>query len=349
MFNTDTTVPEWEKSPENHTENQENAELSQRAQAWAEAFPNDSAAENPWLTTNMESNALAEPETLATTETPEMPIAAGEDVDKIDGINPNPSQEEDIPNQLTDTTNVVTGQTQEVWNTGDGGQKSLESAYDAMRGTFSAQDIGNSAQLVNAEIADTLRENSSKSLNSEAELALDNNLNPEEEKVSTQEQSQADLYNLVTSAGVTALNAKAQSETAIESLQQDNQSLEAAAAERSLADAKQTLENIQGDMNTIAQQIDQDPLAIKTASDTIDDAQKMVLDAQESLQTAQDQASERQDYIDENQEAVEDLQNQGVQMEEINQSIDETGGIEKLQTENSPENEDEIPRVSIFG
>ena len=338
MFNTDTTVPEWEKSPENHTENQENAELSQRAQAWAEAFPDDSA-ENPWLTANMEETPNDTP-----AETPfEDPDA------RPMGPTPNPSQEAEAPNQLNNPDNIVAGQMLQVWNGGDGGQ-SLENAYDDLRGSFTAENIKTSADMVEPVVADTIRENKSKDPESETELTIDNNLDPEEQSVTRQQQVQADLYNLTASAGATALGAQASAETAMNSLQHDNESTDADAAQRDLEEAQRALEDIQSELPTITSQLERDPLALKTAENTINDAQNMVAEAQESLQAAQDAANERQDFIEDNQEAIDDLKEQGVQMEEINQAIDETGSIEQLQNENPPEDEeDEAPRPSIFG
>ena len=122
MFNTDTTVPDWEKSPENHTENQENAEISQRAQAWTEAFPNNEA-ENPWLNANMEGQATQPAEAteeLLDEAQPQDDLSTEMLTEQPMGVTPNPSQEEDAPNQLNSTDNIVANQMQEVWNNGNG-------------------------------------------------------------------------------------------------------------------------------------------------------------------------------------------------------------------------------------
>lgn len=359
MFNTDTTVPEWEKSPENHTENQEtqqNAEYARRAQAWSEAFPNEEAAENPWLTANMEetdipqadevNNVAPAEDELALDNPTEMDTQLPMDsIEQPIGVVPNPSQEADMPNQLNSTDNIVANQMQQVWNNGNGGQ-SLDSAYDELRGSFTAENIQASAEAVEPEVADTIRENKAKGPNSETELALDNNLDQETQSVTSQQQVQADLYNLTASAGATALGAQASAEAAMDTLQQTNNTIEADAAKRNLEEAQRTLNDIQSEIPMVTSQLQNDPLAERTAQDTIRDAQKMVDEAQESLQTAQDAAVEREDFIEENQETIENLQDQGVQMSEINQSIDETGGVKELQEEVELEDE---PRLSIFG
>ena len=361
MFNTDTTVPDWEKSPENHTENQENAELTRRAQAWNEAFPNN-GAENPWLTADMEtpkapqttSNEVAPLDDEIPTMTAPEELMSQEDssfenpIDQPMGVEPNPSQESEAPNQLNSTDNIVANQMQQVWNNGNGGQ-TLNSAYDELRGSFTAENIQTSAESIEPEIATTIRENESKGVSSEANLALDNNLNPETPSISSHQQDQADLYNLTASAGAAALGAQASAEVAMNELQQNNDENAAEAAKRDLEDAQRTLEDIQSEIPIITSQLHDDPLAESTAESTVRDAQKMIDNAQESLQAAQDAAIERQEVIEENKEAVENLQEQGVQMEEINQTIDKTGGIEELQENASSEPEDEEPRFSIFG
>ena len=338
MFNTDTTVPEWEKSPENHTENQEtqqNAEYARRAQAWSEAFPNEEAAENPWLTANMEEtdvpqadevNNVAPAEDESALDNPtEMDTQLPMDpIEQPIGVVPNPSQEADMPNQLNSTDNIVANQMQQVWNNGNGGQ-SLDSAYDELRGSFTAENIQASAEAVEPEVADTIRENEAKGTNSETELAIDNNLDQETQSVTSQQQVQADLYNLTASAGATALGAQASAEAAMDTLQQTNNTIEADAAKRNLEEAQRTLNDIQSEIPMVTSQLQNDPLAERTA---------------------QDAAVEREDFIEENQETIENLQNQGVQMSEINQSIDETGGVKELQEEVELEDE---PRLSIFG
>lgn len=368
MFNTDTTVPDWEKSPEKQTENQEiqqNAEYARRAQAWSEAFPNDGEANNPWLSADMEATSNAqtaetedapledEDPTLEDTEefVPQETPTFENPIEQPMGVDPNPSQEAEAPNQLNSTDNIVANQMQQVWNNGNGGQ-TLDSAYDELRGSFTAENIQTSAEMMEPEVADTIRENEGKDASSEANLALDNNLNSETQSISSQQQAQADLYNLTASAGATALGAQATAEAATNQLQQDNDEIAAEAAKRDLEEAQRAIDDIQSEMPMVTSQIHNDPLAESTAENTVRDAQRMVDQAQESLQAAQDAAMERQDIIDEKKDAIEDLQDQGVQMEEINQAIDETGGVEKLQEKtlsDSNEEEDEEPRLSIFG
>ena len=78
----------------------------------------------------------------------------------------------------------------------------------------------------------------------------------------------------------------------------------------------------------------------------------MVAQAQDSLTAAQNAATERQEFIENNQATIDNLQDQGVQMKDINQAIDETGGVQELQNEipqTGEEDEYVEPRVSIFG
>ena len=312
MFNTDTTVPDWEKSPENHTENLENTEDARRAEAWNEAFPDSANTQNPWQNANMEA---------------------------------------ETPNQLNNTDNIVAEQMQQVWNDGNGGT-SLDAAYDDMRGSFSAEDINASAEAIEPEVANTISENEAKNPDSEGELAFTNNLDQEAAPITDQQQAQTDLYSLTTSAGATAMGAQASAEMAEKSLQQNNDMTAANEAMRDLEEAQKALENIQSEVPTVANQLNQNPLAQDTANATIRDAQRMVAQAQDSLTAAQNAATERQEFIENNQATIDNLQDQGVQMKDINQAIDETGGVQELQNEipqTGEEDEYVEPRVSIFG
>lgn len=325
MYNTDSTVPEWEKTPEQtRANNQEiSAADAKRAQAWAETFPNNEV--NPWLNADMQA-------------------AIGEQVAETLS---QPSPDDD--NELANTDNIVTNQLREVWNNGNGGQ-SLEDAYDDLRGSFTAENIKTSADMVETEVSDTIKENSGKSMNSEADLAQDNNGSPDAPSVSDFSQANADLYNLAASAGATALGAQANAETAMAEFAQTNESQSADSVQLDLEEAKQALESIQSDIPAIAGQAEQNSSELKTAESILHNAQQMVYDAQASLEAAQEQAEQRQEFIDEHQEEVQDLQDQGVEMEDINQAITETGDIKDLQEENPPEEDDEPDmRQSIFG
>lgn len=352
MYNTDSTVPEWEKTPEQtRANNQEiSAADAERAQAWAETFPNNEV--NPWLNADMQA-AIGEQvaETLSQPSPDDDNELANTDDDNEldDPDNGNELTSSNANNELTSTDNIVTNQLREVWNNGNGGQ-SLEDAYDDLRGSFTAENIKTSADMVEAEVSDTIKENSGKSMDSEANLAQDNNDSPDTPPVSDFSQANADLYNLAASAGATALGAQANAETAMTEFAQTNESQSADSVQLDLEEAKQALESIQSDIPAIAGQAEQNSSELKTAESILHDAQQMVYDAQASLEAAQEQAEQRQEFIDEHQEEVQDLQDQGVEMEDINQAITETGDIKNLQEENPPEEDDEPDmRQSIFG
>lgn len=361
MYNTDSTVPEWEKTPEQtRANNQEiSAADAKRAQAWAETFPNNEV--NPWLNADMQAaigeqvaETLSQPSPdddneLANTDD-DSELADTDDSNKLDDPdNGNELTSSNANNELTSTDNIVTNQLREVWNNGNGGQ-SLEDAYDDLRGSFTAENIKTSADMVEAEVTDTIKENSGKSMDSEANLAQDNNDSPDAPSVSDFSQANADLYNLAASAGATALGAQANAETAMAEFAQTNESQSADSVQLDLEEAKQALESIQSDIPAIAGQAEQNSSELKTAESILHDAQQMVYDAQASLEAAQEQAEQRQEFIDEHQEEVQDLQDQGVEMEDINQAITETGDIKNLQEENPPEEDDEPDmRQSIFG
>lgn len=343
MYNTDSTVPEWEKTPEQtRANNQEiSAADAERAQAWAETFPNNEV--NPWLNADMQA---AIGEQVAETLSQPSPDDSNELDDPDNG---NELTSSDTNNELTSTDNIVTNQLREVWNNGNGGQ-SLEDAYDDLRGSFTAENIKTSADMVETEVSDTIKENSGKSMDSEANLAQDNNGSPDAPSVSDFSQANADLYNLAASAGATALGAQANAETAMAEFAQTNESQSADSVQLDLEEAKQALESIQSDVPAIAGQAEQNSSELKTAESILHDAQQMVYDAQASLEAAQEQAEQRQEFIDEHQEEVQDLQDQGVEMEDINQAITETGDIKNLQEENPPEEDGESDmRQSIFG
>jgi hypothetical protein len=369
MYNTDPSVPDWEKNPEQiRANNQEiSAADAERAQAWAETFPNNE--ENPWLNADMQAaqgEQVAESQYMPQLEEEMSQTPQGEQLppEMAQFEDPNQPQEPfsqpstDANNELTSTDNIVTNQIREVWNNGDGGQ-SLEDAYDDLRGSFTAENIKTSADMVETEVSDTVRENSGKSMDSEVSLAQDSNANPDTPLVSDTTQANNDLYDLAASAGATALGAQANTEIAMTEFAQANESQTADSAQRDLEEAKQTLESIQSDIPAIAGQAEQNSSELKTAENVLHDAQQMVIDAQESLEAAQKEAEQRQEFIDDHQEEVKNLQDQGVEMEEINQAIDETGNLDSLQEENQPENnllseqpqfEDEFePRQSIFG
>lgn len=343
MYNTDSTVPEWEKTPEQtRANNQEiSAADAERAQAWAETFPNNEV--NPWLNADMQA---AIDEQVAETLSQPSP----DDYNELDDPdNGNELTSSNTNNELVSTDNIVTNQLREVWNNGNGGQ-SLEDAYDDLRGSFTAENIKTSADMVETEVSDTIKENSGKSMDSEANLAQDNNDSPDAPPVSDFSQANADLYNLAASAGATALGAQANAETAMAEFAQTNESQSADSVQLDLEEAKQALESIQSDIPAIAGQAEQNSSELKTAESILHDAQQMVYDAQASLEAAQEQAEQRQEFIDEHQEEVQDLQDQGVEMEDINQAITETGDIKNLQEENPPEEDDEPDmRQSIFG
>lgn len=360
MYNTDSTVPEWEKTPEQtRANNQEiSAADAERAQAWAETFPNNEV--NPWLNADMQA-AIGEQvvETLSQPSPDDDNELANADDDELadtddsneldDPDNGNELTSSNTNNELVSTDNIVTNQLREVWNNGNGGQ-SLEDAYDDLRGSFTAENIKTSADMVETEVSDTIKENSGKSMNSEADLAQDNNGSPDAPSVSDFSQANADLYNLAASAGATALGAQANAETAMAEFAQTNESQSADSVQLDLEEAKQALESIQSDIPAIAGQAEQNSSELKTAESILHDAQQMVYDAQASLEAAQEQAEQRQEFIDEHQEEVQDLQDQGVEMEDINQAITETGDIKNLQEENPPEEDDEPDmRQSIFG
>lgn len=343
MYNTDSTVPEWEKTPEQtRANNQEiSAADAERAQAWAETFPNNEV--NPWLNADMQA---AIGEQVAETLSQPSPDDSNELDDPDNG---NELTSSNTNNELVSTDNIVTNQLREVWNNGNGGQ-SLEDAYDDLRGSFTAENIKTSADVVETEVSDTIKENSGKSMDSEANLAQDNNDSPDAPPVSDFSQANADLYNLAASAGATALGAQANAETAMAEFAQTNESQSADSVQLDLEEAKQALESIQSDIPAIAGQAEQNSSELKTAESILHDAQQMVYDAQASLEAAQEQAEQRQEFIDEHQEEVQDLQDQGVEMEDINQAITETGDIKNLQEENPPEEDDEPDmRQSIFG
>ena len=343
MYNTDSTVPEWEKTPEQtRANNQEiSAADAERAQAWAETFPNNEV--NPWLNADMQA-AIGE----QVAETLSQP-SPDDDNELDDPDNGNELTSSNTNNELVSTDNIVTNQLREVWNNGNGGQ-SLEDAYDDLRGSFTAENIKTSADMVETEVSDTIKENSGKSMDSEANLAQDNNDSPDAPPVSDFSQANADLYNLAASAGATALGAQANAETAMAEFAQTNESQSADSVQLDLEEAKQALESIQSDVPAIAGQAEQNSSELKTAESILHDAQQMVYDAQASLEAAQEQAEQRQEFIDEHQEEVQDLQDQGVEMEDINQAITETGDIKNLQEENPPEEDDEPDmRQSIFG
>lgn len=360
MYNTDSTVPEWEKTPEQtRANNQEiSAADAERAQAWAETFPNNEV--NPWLNADMQAaigEQVAESQYMPQLETqmPQTPQDEQLPPEMAQFEDPNQSQEplsqpsSDANNELTSTDNIVTNQLREVWNNGNGGQ-SLEDAYDDLRGSFTAENIKTSADMVETEVSDTIKENSGKAMDSEANLAQDNNDSPDAPPVSDFSQTNADLYNLAASAGATALGAQANAETAMTEFAQTNESQSADSVQLDLEEAKQALESIQSDIPAIAGQAEQNSSELKTAESILHDAQQMVYDAQASLEAAQEQAEQRQEFIDEHQEEVQDLQDQGVEMEDINQAITETGDIKNLQEENPPEEDDEPDmRQSIFG
>lgn len=360
MYNTDSTVPEWEKTPEQtRANNQEiSAADTERAQAWAETFPNNEV--NPWLNADMQA-AIGEQvaETLSQPSPDDDNELANADDDELadtddsneldDPDNGNELTSSNTNNELVSTDNIVTNQLREVWNNGNGGQ-SLEDAYDDLRGSFTAENIKTSADMVEAEVSDTIKENSGKSMDSEANLAQDNNDSPNAPSASDFSQANADLYNLAASAGATALGAQANAETAMAEFAQTNESQSADSVQLDLEEAKQALESIQSDIPAIAGQAEQNSSELKTAESILHDAQQMVYDAQASLEAAQEQAEQRQEFIDEHQEEVQDLQDQGVEMEDINQAITETGDIKNLQEENPPEEDDEPDmRQSIFG
>lgn len=352
MYNTDSTVPEWEKTPEQtRANNQEiSAADAERAQAWAETFPNNEV--NPWLHADMQA-AIGEQvaETLSQpSPDDDNELADTDDSNELDDPdNGNELTSSNANNELTSTDNIVTNQLREVWNNGNGGQ-SLEDAYDDLRGSFTAENIKTSADMVETEVSDTIKENSGKSMDSEANLAQDNNDSPDTPSVSDFSQANADLYNLAASAGATALGAQANAETAMTEFAQTNESQSADSVQLDLEEAKQALESIQSDIPAIAGQAEQNSSELKTAESILHDAQQMVYDAQASLEAAQEQAEQRQEFIDEHQEEVQDLQDQGVEMEDINQAITETGDIKNLQEENPPEEDDEPDmRQSIFG
>lgn len=343
MYNTDSTVPEWEKTPEQtRANNQEiSAADAERAQAWAETFPNNEV--NPWLNADMQA---AIGEQVAETLSQPSPDDSNELDDPDNG---NELTKSNTNNELVSTDNIVTNQLREVWNNGNGGQ-SLEDAYDDLRGSFTAENIKTSADMVETEVSDTIKENSGKSMDSEANLAQDNNDSPDAPPVSDFSQANADLYNLAASAGATALGAQANAETAMAEFAQTNESQSADSVQLDLEEAKQALESIQSDIPAIAGQAEQNSSELKTAESILHDAQQMIYDAQASLEAAQEQAEQRQEFIDEHQEEVQDLQDQGVEMEDINQAITETGDIKNLQEENPPEEDDEPDmRQSIFG
>ena len=343
MYNTDSTVPEWEKTPEQtRANNQEiSAADAERAQAWAETFPNNEL--NPWLNADMQA---AIGEQVAETLSQPSPDDSNELDDPDNG---NELTSSNTNNELVSTDNIVTNQLREVWNNGNGGQ-SLEDAYDDLRGSFTAENIKTSADVVETEVSDTIKENSGKSMDSEANLAQDNNDSPDAPPVSDFSQANAYLYNLAASAGATALGAQANAETAMAEFAQTNESQSADSVQLDLEEAKQALESIQSDIPAIAGQAEQNSSELKTAESILHDAQQMVYDAQASLEAAQEQAEQRQEFIDEHQEEVQDLQDQGVEMEDINQAITETGDIKNLQEENPPEEDDEPDmRQSIFG
>ena len=343
MYNTDSTVPEWEKTPEQtRANNQEiSAADAERAQAWAETFPNNEV--NPWLNADMQA-AIGE----QVAETLSQP-SPDDDNELDDPDNGNELTSSNTNNELVSTDNIVTNQLREVWNNGNGGQ-SLEDAYDDLRGSFTAENIKTSADMVETEVSDTIKENSGKSMDSEANLAQDNNDSPDAPPVSDFSQANADLYNLAASAGATALGAQANAETAMAEFAQTNESQSADSVQLDLEEAKQALESIQSDIPAIAGQAEQNSSELKTAESILHDAQQMVYDTQASLEAAQEQAEQRQEFIDEHQEEVQDLQDQGVEMEDINQAITETGDIKNLQEENPPEEDDEPDlRQSIFG
>ena len=360
MYNTDSTVPEWEKTSEQtRANNQEiSAADAERAQAWAETFPNNEV--NPWLNADMQAaigeqvaETLLQPSPdddneLANTDDNE--LANTDDSNELDDPdNGNELTSSDSNNELTSTDNIVTNQLREVWNNGNGGQ-SLEDAYDDLRGSFTAENIKTSADMVETEVSDTIKENSGKSMDSETNLAQDNNDSPDAPPVSDFSQTNADLYNLAASAGATALGAQANAETAMTEFAQTNESQSADSVQLDLEEAKQALDSIQSDIPAIAGQAEQNSSELKTAESILHDAQQMVYDAQASLEAAQEQAEQRQEFIDEHQEEVQDLQEQGVKMEDINQAITETGDIKNLQEENPPEEDDEPDmRQSIFG
>lgn len=325
MFNTDTTVPEWEKSPEqSKKDNLENAE-SQNAQAWAEAFPPEEN-DNPWLNVDMES----EKPQLEDDTKPSMP-------------------DSDDNNELADTDNIVTNQLREVWNDGQGGQN-LTDAYDNLRGSFTAENIKTSADTIETTVSDTVQENSGKDAGSEVNYAQSDENTPEALPEPDQNQVKSDLYNLTASAGATAIGAQASAEMATAQLMQDSENGGTDSTQQDLDDAKQTLEDIQSDITTIGTQAESGSSELQTAESALHDAQQMVIDAQQSLEEAKQQAEERQEFIKEHQEEIQDLQEQGVEMGEINQAITEDGNIDSLREENPPEKDDEFePRQSIFG
>lgn len=352
MYNTDSTVPEWEKTPEQtRANNQEiSAADAERAQAWAETFPNNEV--NPWLNADMQA-AIGE-QVVETLSQPspddDNELADTDDSNELDDPdNGNELTSSNTNNELASTDNIVTNQLREVWNNGNGGQ-SLEDAYDDLRGSFTAENIKTSADMVEAEVSDTIKENSGKSMDSEANLAQDSNDSPDTPPASDFGQANADLYNLAASAGATALGAQANAETAMAEFAQTNESQSADSVQLDLEEAKQALESIQSDIPAIAGQAEQNSSELKTAESILHDAQQMVYDAQASLEAAQEQAEQRQEFIDEHQEEVQDLQDHGVEMEDINQAITETGDIKNLQEENPPEEDDEPDmRQSIFG
>ncbi len=378
MFNTDPTVPDWEKSPEQIKKDNQEAAESQNAQAWAEAFPAPAAENNPWLNANMTSEQPAaqapeaqampqmEDELTLTPEedqlTPEEQPPLGEQLPPETPQFEDPTQPPMPPvgpapganNELASTDNIVTNQLQEVWNNGQGDQ-SLTDAYDDLRGSFTADNIKTSADMVETDINDAIQENTGKSADSEANLAQGGEITPDMPPSASQSQVSADLYNLTASAGATAIGAQANAETAAAQLMQDNSDVAADATQRDLDSAKQTLEDIQSDIPVVGAQAEPGSTELQTAESVLQDAQQMVIDAQESLKNAQKQAEERQEFINEHQEEVKDLQDQGVEMDEINQAITETGSLDTLQEDTKPEgapaeDDDELePRQSIFG
>ena len=340
MFNTDPTVPEWEKSPEQTKRDSQEAINSQNAQAWAEAFPAPTAEENPWNNFEMTPDQTAQaPEAQAMPQMedelapapqdeqltpeaqplqdeqlpPEIPIFEGFDQptgpaepapEPIPAPIPEPAPGANA--ELASTDNIVTNQLREVWNNGQGGQ-SLTDAYDDLRGSFTADSIKTSADMVETKVSDTIQENSGKDTNSEVNFdqsagATDAPLGPDQGQVN------AALYDLTASAGATALGAQASAETAATQLMQDNESINADATQQDLDTAKQTLEDIQSDIPTIGAQAEPGSTELQTAESVLHDAQQMVIDAQQSLEAAQKQAEERQEFIDEHQEEVKDLQ-----------------------------------------
>lgn len=306
MYNTDNQVQNFEKMPGENKANispEQQQELDKNASAWEDAMAEfNQASESTEEAIEAGDDSALEQAREARDDAEqtlqELTEQQGETVDNILDQQADQQVDNNLTPRLNDPTNPVAHAFDEAWRDGQGNGVSLESAYDGIRQSNSAETIASAAQQIQPEIAHITRENKNT-----GNATIEAN----EDGVSEEAAESQNLEEITEAATAVAIGAKAEAEQAVSDLNYGNENA-ALGVEATLADAQAQLEQLSSESQMSQNEQPGEIQAQRASEDIISQAIDMVNEASSDVSNAAEQAEERKSELEDKQEEIRRLQ-----------------------------------------